>query len=48
VLYLLIKVPGLMNASSHFESKAQHVAEGLAKRALKSAMATTTARTSSA
>src|SRR5256712_4004838 len=48
VLYLLIKVPGLMNASSHFELKAQHLGEGLAKRAVKSAMATTTARTSSA
>ena len=47
VLYLLIKVPGLMNASSHFELKAQHVAEGFAKRAIKSAVATT-ARTSTA
>lgn len=42
VLYLLIKVPGLMNASSHVELKAQHVAEGLAKRALKDAMGTAT------
>src|SRR5438552_898744 len=33
VLYLLIKVPGLMNASAHLESKAEHLAEGLAKRA---------------
>ncbi len=48
VLYLLIKVPGLMNASSHFESKAQHFAEGLGKQAVKAAMATKTARTSSA
>jgi hypothetical protein len=47
VLYLVLKVPGLMNASSHFELKTQHFAEGLAKRAVKSAMATT-ARTSSA
>ena len=43
VLYLLIKVPGLMNASSHIESKAQHFAEGLAKKAVKSAMATSRA-----
>ena len=48
VLYLLIKVPGLMNASSHFESKAEHAAEGFAKRALKSGMATTVSRASSA
>jgi len=48
VLYLLIKVPGLMNASSHFESKAQHIAEGLGKQAIKGAMAAKTARTSSA
>jgi len=48
VLYLLIKVPGLMNAASHFESKAEHVAEGLAKRAIKAGMAMPTARTSSA
>ena len=46
VLYLVIKVPGLMNASSHFELKAQHVAEGLAKKAVKGAMGT--ARASSA
>jgi len=43
VLYLLIKVPGLMNASSHIESKAQHFGEGLAKKAVKSAMATSRA-----
>jgi hypothetical protein len=48
VLYLVIKVPGLMNASSHFELKAQHLAEGLAKRAVKAGMATPTTRTSSA
>jgi hypothetical protein len=42
VLYLLIKVPGLMNASSHVELKAQHVAEGFAKRAIKGVMGTTT------
>ena len=40
VLYLLIKVPGLMNASSHVELKAQHFAEGLAKKAIKSAVGT--------
>ncbi len=43
VLYLLIKVPGLMNASSHVELKAQHLAEGLAKKAIKGAMGTTRA-----
>jgi type IV secretory pathway VirB6-like protein len=48
VLYLVIKVPGLMNASSHFELKAEHVAEGMAKRAVKAAMAMPAARTSSA
>jgi hypothetical protein len=42
VLYLLIKVPGLMNAASHVESKAQHYAEGLAKKAIKGAMGTAT------
>src|SRR5438309_4429366 len=40
VLYLLIKVPGLMNASSHLETKAQHLAEGLAKKAAKGAIGT--------
>ena len=40
-------VPGLMNASSHVELKAQHLAEGLAKRAIKGAMGTAT-RASSA
>jgi len=40
VLYLLIKVPGLMNAAAHLESKTEHLAEGVAKRAVKGAMAT--------
>jgi len=48
VLYLVLKVPGLMNASSHFELKAEHFAEGLAKRAVKAGMAMPTTRTSSA
>jgi hypothetical protein len=39
VLYLLIKVPGLMNASAHLESKAEHFTESLAKKALKGAIA---------
>ncbi len=39
VLYLVIKVPGLMNASSHLESKTEHVAEGIVKKAVKGAMA---------
>lgn len=43
VLYLLIKVPGLMNATAHLELKTEHLAEGLAKKAVKSAMATTRA-----
>jgi hypothetical protein len=42
VLYLLIKVPGLMNASSHLETKAQHMAEGFAKKAVKGAIGATT------
>jgi hypothetical protein len=46
VLYLLIKVPGLMNASAHVESKAEHVGEGLVKKAMKGAMASTRARAS--
>jgi hypothetical protein len=41
----MIKVPGLMNASSHLETKAQHLAEGVAKRAVKGAMGTTTRAT---
>jgi hypothetical protein len=40
VLYLLIKVPGLMNASAHVELKAEHLGEGLVKKAVKSAMGT--------
>jgi hypothetical protein len=47
VLYLVIKVPGLMNASGHLELKAQHFADGLAKHAIKAAVGSTT-RASSA
>jgi TrbL/VirB6 plasmid conjugal transfer protein len=43
VLYLLIKVPGLMNASAHVEGKAEHVAEGIVKKGIKSAMGATRA-----
>lgn len=43
VLYLLIKVPGLMNASAHLELKAEHLGEGIVKKALKGAMGTTRA-----
>jgi len=39
VLYLLIKVPGLMNASAHLGSKTEHFLEGFAKTAVKGAMA---------
>jgi hypothetical protein len=39
VLYLLIKVPGLMSASAHLESKTEHFGQGLAKKAIKGAMA---------
>lgn len=39
VLYLLIKVPGLMNASAHLELKAEHLGEAMAKKAAKGAMA---------
>ena len=39
VLYLLIKVPGLMNASAHLESKTEHLVEGFAKKAIKGAVA---------
>lgn len=39
VLYLVIKVPGLMNAAAHLELKTEHLATGMVKRALKSAMA---------
>jgi hypothetical protein len=40
VLYLLIKVPGLMNASAHLELKAEHLGEGMVKKAVKGAMGT--------
>ncbi len=40
VLYLVLKVPGLMNASAHLESKAQHMAESTVKRAIKAAVGT--------
>ncbi|TMD40144.1 MAG: hypothetical protein E6I88_10495 [Chloroflexi bacterium] len=43
VLYLLLKVPGLMNASAHLELKAEHLGEGLVKKAMKGAMATSRA-----
>jgi hypothetical protein len=35
VLYLVIKVPGLLNASAHAEGKVQHAAETAIKHALK-------------
>jgi hypothetical protein len=47
VLYLLIKVPGLMNASAHLEGKAEHLAEGIGKKAVKAAMGTARATRSS-
>jgi hypothetical protein len=40
VLYLLIKVPGLMNASAHLEGKTEHLAESLVKKGIKSATGT--------
>lgn len=40
VLYLLIKVPGLMNASAHLEGKTEHLAESIVKKGIKSAMGT--------
>jgi TrbL/VirB6 plasmid conjugal transfer protein len=43
VLYLMLKVPGLMNASAHLELKAEHLGEGLMKKGVKAAMATTRA-----
>jgi len=43
VLYLLIKVPGLMNASAHLEGKTEHFAESMVKKGIKSAMGTTRA-----
>jgi hypothetical protein len=39
VLYLVVKVPGLMNASAHLEMKAEHLGEGIAKKAVKGALA---------
>jgi hypothetical protein len=39
VLYLMLKVPGLMNASAHLELKAEHVGESLVKKVVKGAMA---------
>jgi hypothetical protein len=39
VLYLVVKVPGLMNASAHLELKAEHLGGGIAKKAVKSALA---------
>jgi hypothetical protein len=44
VLYLLIKVPGLMHASAHLETKAQHAGESFVKKAIKGAMPATKAR----
>jgi hypothetical protein len=41
VLYLLIKVPGLMNASAHLEGKAEHFAEGFVKKGIKGATSVT-------
>ena len=38
VLYLMIKVPGLMNASAHLELKAEHLGEGVVKKAAKGAL----------
>ena len=40
VLYLVIKVPGLMNASAHLEGKTEHLAESIVKKGIKSAMGT--------
>jgi len=42
VLYLPLKVPGLMSASAHLELKAEHLGEGIVKKAVKGAMGTTT------
>lgn len=46
VLYLLIKVPGLMNASAHLETKAEHFGESFLKKALKGASTASRARAS--
>ena len=43
VLYLMIKVPGLMNASAHLEGKTEHLAESVVKKGIKSAMGSTRA-----
>jgi len=40
VLYLVVKVPGLMHASSHVETKAQHLLFSTGKKAWKAALAT--------
>jgi hypothetical protein len=40
VLYLVVKVPGLMSASAHLELKVQHLGEGAIKHAIKAATAT--------
>ncbi len=37
VLYLVIKVPGLMHAAAHLEGKVEHAVQGAAKHALKAA-----------
>jgi hypothetical protein len=44
VLYLVIKVPGLMNASAHLENKVQHAVESTVKHALKAANGTARTR----
>jgi hypothetical protein len=43
VLYLMVKVPGLMNASAHLEGKAGHLAGSVWKKAYKAANPTTRA-----
>ncbi len=37
VLYLIVKVPGLMNASGHLEVKLEHLVQGAVKHAVKAA-----------
>ncbi len=44
VLYLVVKVPGLMNASAHLELKLQHFGESAVKHAIKAATATPRSR----
>jgi hypothetical protein len=46
VLYLVVKVPGLMHASSHIETKGQHLLFSSGKKAWKAALATGRAATS--